>query len=296
VPHTLDFVAVQRVAAQLRLPMFLSLHDHPGYAMRGRAERAYALHRLGSTWRSARERFVISEEMGLEMCRRYGERSYLIVTDGLEAVASAPRHRIPGRLSVYFMGAVHIAYAENFQCLLDSLALLRAEGVDARLITRSGQLPFSVNSRGVPIDARPWAQQSEVIQDFDDVDLAYMPLPFGSQHAEFVRFSMSTKMVTYLGSGLPMLFHGPPTSAAGSLLGQAGAALAAGSLDVREVAEALSFGADQGARVAERALRLARRRFLLADVRARFWEPILRAANHTGAGDGRRKASPAPRT
>src|ERR1039458_1259370 len=125
VPHSLDFVAVRRVAARLQLPMFLSIHDDPGYALRGRAERGYALRQLGEAWRSARQRFVISEEMGLEMCRRYGERSYVIVTDGLQTVASSAHTRTPGKLSVYFMGAPHIEYAENFQCLLNALVRLR---------------------------------------------------------------------------------------------------------------------------------------------------------------------------
>ena len=91
VPHSLDFAAVHRVSQRLRLPMFLSLHDDPGYALRGRPERAYALRCLSAAWRESRDRFVISEEMGIEMCRRYGEQSYTIVTDGLERVASAPR-------------------------------------------------------------------------------------------------------------------------------------------------------------------------------------------------------------
>jgi len=283
VPHSLDFAAVQRVAARLRLPMFLSVHDDPGYVLRGRAERLYALRRLGEAWRSAHQSFVICEEMGLEMCRRYGERPYLVVTDGLETIAPSPRPRIAGRLSVYFMGAANIPYAENFQCLLKALARLRAEGIDAKLITRAGRFPYGLACMGVPIESRPWGPQADVLRDFDDVDVVYLPLPFGPDHAELVRFSMSTKMVTYLGSGVPVLFHGPKASAAGNLLRQADAALVADSLDVRTVAEILAFGADRGSVVAENALRLARQRFLLSDVRARFWQPILDASERADA-------------
>jgi hypothetical protein len=288
VPHTLDFAAVQRVSARLQLPMFLSLHDDPGYALKGRAERPYALRRLGEAWRGAQERFVICEEMGLEMCRRYGERSHVIVTDGLETIAPAPRPGVPGRLSVYFMGAANVSYAENFQCLLEALARRREEGIDARLITRAGHFPFPMSSVDVPIESRPWAPQVDVVRDFDDVDVVYMPLPFASGHAELVRFSMSTKMVSYLGSGVPVLFHGPKVSAAGNLLRQADAALPASSLDVREVAGILAFGRDRGATVAGNALRLARQRFLLSDIRARFWQPILEASERADAArDGR---------
>jgi hypothetical protein len=282
VPHSLDFAAVHLVSRRLGLPMFLSMHDDPGYALRGRPERAYALRHLGPAWRDSHERFVISEEMGIEMCRRYGEESYEIVTDGLETVASAPRAAVTGRLSVYFMGAAHISYADNFSCLFQALARLRDDGLDARLITRAGHLPFTVGTLNVPIESRPWAPQAAVAQDLDDVDIAYMPLPFGAEHAPLVRFSLSTKMVTYLGSGVPILFHGPAPSAAGTLLRQADAALLTESLDARAVGEALSASGDRRAALAENALRLARRRFLLSDVRPRFWHPILELARRSG--------------
>jgi hypothetical protein len=278
VPHSLDFAAVHRVSRRLRLPMFLSLHDDPGYALRGRPERAYALRCLSAAWHDSRDRFVISEEMGIEMCSRYGEQSYTIVTDGLESVASAPRPAVAGRLAVYFMGAAHISYANNFSCLFQALAQLRDDGLDARLITRAGHLPFAVQSFNVPIESRPWAPQTAVTGDLDDVDIAYMPLPFGPEHAKFVRLSLSTKMVTYLGSGVPILLHGPAPSAAGTMLGHADAALVAESLDARSVAEALSASGDRRGAIAANALRLAHGRFLLSNIRPRFWNPILEAA------------------
>jgi hypothetical protein len=278
VPHSLDFAAVQWVAARLQLPMFLSVHDDPGYVLRGKVERSFVLSRLGKAWQGADQCFVICEEMGLEMCRRYGERPYVIVTDGLETIAPSPKPAVAGRLSVYFMGGASIPYGDNFQCLLNALAAKREEGIDARLITRAGRLPYRLNSQGVPIESRPWAPQAAVLCDFDAVDVAYLPLPFGVDHAEFARFSMSTKMVTYLGSGVPILFHGPMASAAGALLRTANAALLADSLDTRVLAETLAVGADRASIVAGNALRLARERFLLADVRDRFWHSIVEAS------------------
>ena len=112
----------------------------------------------------------------------------------------------------------------------------------------------------------------------------YMPLPFGSDHADLVRFSMSTKMVSYLGRGVPLFYHGPKASAAVNLLRQADAALVGDSLDVRAVADILASSAERKAAVAENALRLARRRFLLSDVRTRFWDPILDAKARAPSG------------
>jgi hypothetical protein len=277
-PHTIDFVAVTRVAEQLGLPMFLSIHDDLGYLLRGHPERSYALRRLGQTWRSAAARFVISAEMGDEMCRRYGELPYLVVTDGLESLAGAPRPMVAGRMAVYFMGAAHIAYAQNFQCLLDALARLRAEGVQARLVTRAGELPFALAPAGVPVESRPWAPQSELARDLDEIDVAYLPLPFAAEHRDFVRFSMSTKLVTYLGSGVPVLYHGPGDSAAANMLRRADAALLCDSLDPVALAGVLRSDGERRRQVADGALRVARESFAAATVRERFWLPIRAAA------------------
>jgi glycosyltransferase involved in cell wall biosynthesis len=283
IPHSVDFVAVRSAADALGLPLFLSIHDDPAYVLRDRIERGYVLRRLGGAWRAARQRFVISEEMGREMCRRYGDCSYVVVTDGLEDVAHEPRPARAGRLAVYFMGAAHLAYAENFRTLVRALAQLRATGVDARLIARTGALPFDLPPTDVPIDIRPWASQADVLQDLDDADVLYMPLPFGEERAAFVRFSLSTKMVTYLGSGIPLVFHGPRDSAAGNLLRRTQSALVAESLDVRAVTDVLASVASRGAPAAEKALRLARERFMLADIRARFWNAIVESSAMSSA-------------
>jgi hypothetical protein len=292
VAHTLDFVATLRAATALEMPLFLSVHDDLSWAVRGRMERRYALGQLGAAWRGAHGRFVICDEMGAEMCRCYGERPYVVVTDGLDVVAPSPQRRSAGRIKVYFMGSAHLSFAANFQCLVEALAQLRDEGADASLVIR-GDLPFPVSARNVPIETRPWAEDGFPARDLDDVDVAYLPLPFDRTQRNFVRFSMSTKMVTYLGSGVPLLFHGPRASAAGRLLSQNGAALFADSLDVRTVVEALRACDGQRPAVTESALRLARTQFALSDIRTRFWQPILEATERSSGGYAGRSRRPA---
>jgi hypothetical protein len=82
-------------------------------------------------------------------------------------------------------------------------------------------------------------------------------------------------MVTYVGSGLPILYHGPTTSAAFDLLSRHDAAIFLTSLDEREIAQ--SLGGLTSARretVARNALELARRQFLLEDQTRKFWGAI----------------------
>jgi hypothetical protein len=90
-------------------------------------------------------------------------------------------------------------------------------------------------------------------------------------------------MVTYLGSGVPILFHGPEESAAGRLLDAHGAAAALHSLDAAIMARDLRASADNLEETVQGALRLARAQFLLADQRQRFWEMVGTQAAATAA-------------
>jgi hypothetical protein len=223
---------------------------------------------LGKAWRSAKGIFVISDEIGQEYSRRYGAREYQIVTDGLTYVAEAPQSRPSRSLRVYFMGLFHPGYRANLRAVLDALKIVRSQHPDwdISVTSRSGYILCSVNT-----DA------SEVETDLLSADLLYQPLPFEAELANFGRFSMSTKMVTYLGSGLPILYHGPEDAAAFKLLTGHRAAIMCTTLDAETIAKQLVEAASNREIIVNNALALARARFMLADQQRRFWEPIVAA-------------------
>jgi hypothetical protein len=106
-------------------------------------------------------------------------------------------------------------------------------------------------------------------------DLLYMPIPFGEEHANFARYSLSTKMITYAGSGVPILYHGPTTSAAYDLLNQHRAAVSITTLDPEEIARAfVTMSVRQRTDAAANALVLAEREFMLDDQAQKFWGTI----------------------
>jgi len=123
----------------------------------------------------------------------------------------------------------------------------------------------------------PFSSESDVENDLAEIDLLYLPLPFGVENEFFVRFSLSTKMVTYLASGIPILFHGPKNSAACALLSEADAALNFNSLDAELLAQLLSKTLQTPKALesfVEKSLALARWRFRLEDQQKRFWSAI----------------------
>jgi hypothetical protein len=275
VPHSgLDFAQVHAVARELSLPFFISLHDDLAYtaASVGAAEEREAAMR--AAWRDASGRFVISEALGREYCQRYGARDYQVVTDGLSELRPPHAESDSSELRVYFMGLFHMGYERNLQALLEGLAIFeRAHpSMEVRVTCRCEHIRAQVLGSSKRVTVLPFANEAQIRMDMETADLLYMPMPFGEAHEKFARYSLSTKMVTYAGSGVPILYHGPATSAAFDLLKRNNAAIFVTSLASEEVAKTLSeLTAQRRVEIASNALVLAKREFMLADQTRKFW-------------------------
>jgi glycosyltransferase involved in cell wall biosynthesis len=273
--HTIDFWSAYQVAKKLELPFYLSVHDDLAYALKGRPEFKKGMACIGEAWLGAKARLVISEAMGQEYCSRYGKQPFTVVTDGLTQIPHTPLTRPDKSLRVYFMGAIHLSYEENFHSLLQALDLLLEQHPDWKIsLTIRGNAPFSLVKSKIAVTFLPWASEHEVAKDLEYADLLYLPLPFGSSFSSFVKYSLSTKMVTYLGSGLPILYHGPENSAAGQLLSQNQAAVVADSLDAEVIQSVLTNAPKKLHQIVENALGIGRHQFALPDIRERFWQTL----------------------
>ena len=279
VPHSgLDFAEAHEVARELSLPFFLSLHDDLAYTTTSSISAPKREAAMQRAWSEAAGRFVISESLGEEYCRRYGRREYHVVTDGLTALQPTPTElKEPNALRIYFMGLFHMPYERNLRALLDGLTLLKATtpSLDVRVTMRCEHVRPQVLEGSIPVTVLPFAHEAQVQRDMQTADLLYMPLPFGTEHENFARYSLSTKMVTYVGSGLPILYHGPRSSAAFELLEKHRAALLIASLVPEEIADAVA-SLDDSVRqtISGNALDLARQQFMLSDQTRRFWGSI----------------------
>jgi len=255
----------------------LSIHDHSEYMLRGHPFLKQIDRALGCAWRRAKGVFVISDEMGQEYVRRFGAREYTIVTDGLTCTARAAQKRPANSLRVYFMGLFHYTYRSNLRAMMDALKMIREAHPDwdISLTFRSGTISEPVHHDDVPVHVLPFVPEAEAEKDLVSADLLYQPLPFQEFASKFVKFSLSTKMISYLGSGLPILYHGPKNAAACNLLAKHQAALICTTLDARSIARQLMASMQARDEVVNNALALARSRFMLEDQQQRFWQPIL---------------------
>jgi glycosyltransferase involved in cell wall biosynthesis len=276
IAHDLTFWYAYQIAQTLELPYYLSVHDDLRYALQGSLLFKQGMSKIAEVWKGAEGRFVISDELGKEYSRRYGKKAYTIVTDGLDKVPSKPQIRPTISCRIYFMGLFHISYKVNFKAFLQALQILQKLRPDwnIALTCRCGFISPKLLATRFPVTWLPFASEQEVIRDMEQADMVYLPLPFGQEYDDFVRYSLSTKMITYLASGLPILYHGPVKAAASQLLAQHQAAILINSLDPHYIAEALINNRGKTAEIVQNALDLGVQQFMLIEQRNKFWNLI----------------------
>jgi len=140
-----------------------------------------------------------------------------------------------------------------------------------------GAIPASID-----FHLLPFASEEVINAELATAHAAYLPLPFGPDTSDFSRFSLSTKMVTYLASETPILFHGPPDSAAGRYLSHNQAALCATSNNSQEILRLLNeLHSDPllSNTLTTKALDSARRDFDRDKLFELFWTSVAAPAN-----------------
>ena len=246
-------------------PLWVSFHDHFSTTY-GLYENSAAL------WKRANRRLVISEELGNEYGRLFGKADYELITDGVTAAEVSEPLQAPGSpVAVYFAGLLHLEYIPLFKVLADALDLLSKQGHQFKLILRATQyMPFLEN-RAFNTDYRPMTlDDAELKRELDSSAILYLPIKF--TRPDFYLYSLSTKMVGYLGGAGAILYHGPQDSAACHLLKKTQAAVCCGNLDAEKLsAEILNLLADNHS-ISANAKVLAKKQFGLERIQQQFWQ------------------------
>ena len=281
----IDFHHAYRAARALQIPFVLQVHDDAVYTSGGRVPRRVMSRCLREAWTNADARFVVSRQLGDEYNRRYGPREFVIVTDGVDEIATTPRSS-PTTLRIYFMGLFHLEYEPNLQALIDAVQQIRndrAWEVPPSITLRCGHVRSHLHREFVRV--LPFGSEADVQADFVNADWLYLPLPFDEAHRAFVTYSLSTKMVTYLASGIPILYHGPGETAAYHLLSENGAAALISSMNSGEIAARLHqlVGDSGSSNLARNALSLAGKSFRRSEQHERFWTTMHGVLNRGNA-------------
>lgn len=244
--------------------LWVSFHDHFN-TTKSNAENTRRL------WQHATRRLVISEEIAAEYGRLFGEAEYEIITDGVEdQEIRQPSTQIGKPVNIYFAGLLHLHYIPLFKALADALDKLSHEGLQFKLVLRGTQQLNELAGRKFEVDYRPVTlNNAELKAELDAADILYLPIKFTTP--DFYLYSLSTKMVGYLGAPGAILYHGPADSAACHLLNTSQAAICCGSLDADDLVASLRVLLGSSKQVSGHAKELARNQFDLKTIQQRFW-------------------------
>jgi hypothetical protein len=225
-------------------------------------------------WNMSDRRLVISRELGEEYQSLFGKKDFEVITDGLkeEEISEVAPVGSNSTVTIYFSGLLHIDYYPLFETLAKSLDILSDNAKKYKLVLRGTQTLSFLENRKFEVEYLPFILDDKVLkQELDSAAILYLPIKFTV--SDFYQFSLSTKMVGYLGGAGVILYHGPGDSAACKLLKQDSAAITCTTVEANELVEAIKKAASKDATcISQNAKQLAKREFLIATIQRRFWQ------------------------
>lgn len=254
-------LANERILKNKRL--WVSFHDH--------FSTCSSFNDTKLLWIKADRRFAISDELGIEYQRLFGNFKYELITDGVATdEISNPIEPKQSNITIYFAGLLHYDYYPLFELLANALDSMTNEERSFELILRGTQTLDFLNNRKFNVEYRTsFVSDYEIKNELDSADVLYLPIKFTLP--DFYLYSMSTKMIGYLGACGTILYHGPVDSAANNLLQKNKAAISCVSLNVNEMVSSLNKIINSGKTVSTNAKKLVYSQFLLEKIQNKFW-------------------------
>ena len=223
-------------------------------------------------WNKSERRFVISSELGLEYQKEFGNLSFEIITDGLYLnEVSKPKYSDQNKIMIYFGGLLHIEYYELFEVLAKALDTLVNYDLEIKLVLRGTQKLNCLSKRNFLVEYRE-DFITDVKEEIDLADVVYLPIKFSDP--DFYLFSLSTKMIGYLGASGTILYHGPTNSAALNMLKKYESTAICDTLNVDDMIKTLKdiiLNKEKAFQISANAKELAKQEFDLNNIQNRFW-------------------------
>ena len=166
--------------------------------------------------------------MAEEYTKKYGVKSFAVLP-GLEEsrISVAERKKSKKDFIIAFAGQM---YAINeIKCLLETTKnLLCDKHIRIRIYGKDWQYDLSNYPH---VEIMGWISQANLLEELSDADLLYCPYGFEKSFEKTAKLSFPSKLVCYLKTGRPVLFHGPHYSSPGIFLKKHNAAYICDSLD-----------------------------------------------------------------
>jgi hypothetical protein len=245
--------------------LWVSFHDH--FTTNGSSFAA-----TSNLWNKSDRRLVISKEMGDEYQKLFSFKEYELITDGVSAdeVSKPVDITTSNPVTIYFAGLLHTDYYPIFKVFADALDVISKQGNRFKLIMRGTDPVDFLNSRSFETEYRSnFVSDNEIKQELDSASILYLPIKFTLP--DFYLYSLSTKMIGYLGASGTILYHGPGDSAACNLLRTSRSAACCTSLEADDITKILLQLISDKNDYSANAKKVAHTEFNFDIIQNRFW-------------------------
>jgi glycosyltransferase involved in cell wall biosynthesis len=166
---------------------------------------------------------------------RFGVKAVPVISSYPRAIACTPvAGRRAGEPIVIGMAGQFYAADEWLQLLAALHAVdWTVGGCRASIVAMGPMRPPSMPAANVTFLG--WKSQAEAIRILAGCDFLYCPYPFDPSMEEVARLSFPSKLVLYLASGRPVIFHGPAYSSAADYIASKDCGVLATSLSAESI-------------------------------------------------------------
>jgi hypothetical protein len=240
------FRIARKVATELKVPLVVTVWDPPSGVSRLYVRNTLVrfLDRQGfvKTMAIASGAAVISDRMADEYAAKF-RIPVAIVRYGLSPChAQSVNACLPvaDEIRIAFCGSVYAA--EEWAALLAALDSFdwKCNGVPVRLLVATRELPRIKVTGPANITLLGWRSSADVEALLQTCHVGYLPYWFSQEYSESVRLCFATKLSNYLAAGLPVLYHGPRSSAVADFVDRYQLGVCCGSLDRTGIMHAIA--------------------------------------------------------
>jgi glycosyltransferase involved in cell wall biosynthesis len=166
---------------------------------------------------------------------RFGVKAIPVISSYPRAIACTPAASPRAGEPIVIGMAGQFYAADEWSQLLAALHAVdwTVGGCRVRIVAMGPLAPPSMPAENVTFLG--WKSQTEAVKILAGCNFLYCPYPFDPSMEDVVRQSFPSKLVLYLASGRPIIFHGPVYSAAADYIAGKGCGVLATSLSAESI-------------------------------------------------------------
>jgi len=165
--------------------------------------------------------------MAEEYSKKYGSKSIPVLPGLDEGIVPHKKNKDSSVFIIAFAGQMYAS--DEIKSLINATKQIKCDKkIIVRIYGKDWQMDFNDNQH---IEIKGWLSQNELIEELAEADLLYCPYGFEKSFKEIARLSFPSKLVCYLKTGKPVLFHGPDYSSPGIFLKKYNAGYICNTLD-----------------------------------------------------------------